>query len=98
MKNNTNKKVADSVKKLVVKAVVGFDKLEKKGAKIVKKAEGEWQSTKPKRDKINVQINKAVKKAENKTKKIVRKGVQIKNAISKGFKAGVKEGKMKIKK
>ena len=87
MKKNTNKKIASTVKKFVVEASIEAKNLEKKSKKAIKDVEKKWESTKPERVKIS-----------NKAKKAVKDTVQIKDAIVKGFKQGIKEVKKTSKK
>jgi len=98
MKKVVNKKVANTVKKLVVSASVKANRLEKEGKKILKKAEVKWNSTKPEREKIEIKAKKAVKLAEQKANKVIKKTAQMKNDIVTGFKQGMKEAQKKSNK
>ena len=93
MKKDSNKKVVNAVKKIVVNASAKADMLEKKGAKILKKVEKKWSSTKPEREKIEIKAKQAVKLAEQKVNKVIKKTNQMKNDIVAGFKEGMKEVK-----
>ncbi len=95
MKTKSSKKTVETVRRLVAGAAVRAKVLEKKGSALIKKAEGAWDATKPRREKIAVSAKRAFGRAEKKAGELVRKTVQVKDDIATGVRQGIKDARKK---
>lgn len=95
MKTKSNKKVVDAVRKFVAGAAAGAKRLEKKGASLMKKVEGAWDSTQPRRDTITASVKRVADRAEKKASEFAKSATQVKDDIAMGMRQGIKDAKKK---